>query len=223
MVNGGLRAFALAGIALSTAGCVRGCTSSRPPVHLNPSMDQQPKYKAQASSDFFYDGATMRKPVEGTIARGELREDTAFFEGTSPAGVPIPRIPVEVTEAMKARGAERYRIYCAPCHDLRGDGKGILFQRGNVPTPSLHQDTLRAVGDGYIYTVIVNGKGLMPSYRWPIPPADRWAIVAHVRELQAKRQQDAAGTPAAPPAAATPAPASPEPAASTAPPAGATP
>jgi hypothetical protein len=28
----------------------------------------------------------------------------------------------------------------------------------------------------------------MAGYRWPIPPADRWAIVAHVRELQRKRQ-----------------------------------
>jgi hypothetical protein len=224
MVSPRLRAFALAGVVLTTAGCVRGCTSSRPPVHLNPSMDQQPKYKAQSSSDFFYDGAAMRKPVEGTIARGELREDTAFFEGTSPGGVPIAKIPVEVTDTLKARGAERYRIYCAPCHDLRGDGKGILFQRGNVPTPSLHQVMLRAVGDGYIYGVIANGKGLMPSYRWPIPPADRWAIVAHVRELQLKREQDAAGAAsAAPPAPATPGAASPEPAATTAPPAGATP
>ena len=29
--------------------------------------------------------------------------------------------------------------------------------------------------------------GLMPAYGYPIPPADRWAIVAHVRRLQQER------------------------------------
>ena len=215
MANRVLRAFALAGIALSSAGCVRGCTSSRPPIHLNPSMDQQPKYKPQAESRFFYDGSAMRKPVEGTIARGELREDAAFYEGKDAQGAPVTRIPVEVTDAMKARGADRYHIYCTPCHDARGDGKGILFQRGKVPTTSFHAPHLLVVGDGHFFNVITNGTGLMPAYRWPVPAADRWAIVAHVRALQQKRLQDtagaaapAAGTPptqAAPPAAPTPA------------------
>jgi len=35
-----------------------------------------------------------------------------------------------------------------------------------------------------------NGQGLMPAYRWPIPPADRWAIVAHVRQMQQQRQAE---------------------------------
>ena len=36
----------------------------------------------------------------------------------------------------------------------------------------------------------------MPGYRWPIPPADRWAIIAYVRELERKRLASAAGAPA---------------------------
>ncbi len=36
----------------------------------------------------------------------------------------------------------------------------------------------------------------MPAYRWPIPPADRWAIVAYVRELQRKRPASATSAPA---------------------------
>jgi hypothetical protein len=32
--------------------------------------------------------------------------------------------------------------------------------------------------------VITNGKGLMKGYRYPVPAADRWAIIAHVRGLQ---------------------------------------
>ena len=44
-------------------GCMRGCSSSEPPVLINWSMFNQPKYKAQAESKFFYDGKTMRPPV----------------------------------------------------------------------------------------------------------------------------------------------------------------
>ena len=56
---------------------------------------------------------------------------------TRPASL-LAHSPVEATPELLARGAERYRIYCQPCHDARGDGKGILAQRGGVPTTSLH-------------------------------------------------------------------------------------
>lgn len=175
-----LRAVGL--LALGAAGC-RGWTSSRPPIHPNPSMYHQQKYRAQAESAFFYDGAAMRPPVPGTVARGELREDRAFYEGKDAAGKDLVHSPVEATPEVLARGAERFRIYCAPCHDARGDGKGIFAQQG-LPTASLHIDRLRTADDGYLFGVITEGRGLMPSYRWPIPPADRWAIIAHVRQLQ---------------------------------------
>ena len=87
-------------------------------------------------------------------------------------------------------------IYCQPCHDARGDGKGILFQRGNVPTATFHQDKILNYPDGQIFDVITNGTGLMSGYRWPIPPADRWAIVAYVRGLQRERQARATSAPA---------------------------
>ena len=178
------------------AGCGRGCTSSRPPIHINPSMDDQPKVRAQTASTFFYDGASMRQPVPGTVAIGGLKEDTAFFTGMGADGAPVAVIPVTVDEALLERGRQRYVIYCQPCHDARGDGKGILFQRGNIPTPSFHQDKILKYPDGMIFFVITNGFGMMPAYRWPIPPADRWAIVAYVRELQRTRLASATGAPA---------------------------
>jgi mono/diheme cytochrome c family protein len=178
------------------AGCARGCTTSRPPIHLNPSMDNQPKVRAQASSDFFYNGAAMREPVPGTVAIGELQEDTAFYTGKGADGQFVATIPVNADAAVVERGRQRYTIYCQPCHDARGDGKGILFQRGNVPTASFHQEKLLKYPDGQIFDVITNGTGLMSGYRWPITPADRWAIVAYVRDLQRKRP--ATATPAAP-------------------------
>ena len=201
-----VQAVLMAALALSGTGCIRGCTSKEPPIHLQRNMYNQPKYRPQAASDFFYDGATMRQPVAGTVARGELQEDKAFFQGIDASGQPLATSPVALTDAVKARGADRYHIYCTPCHDARGDGKGILFQRGKVPTASFHSDKLRAATDGQIFAVITNGFGLMAAYKAQIDPGDRWAIIAHVRELQQKRLADTAETapPAAPAASPTP-------------------
>jgi hypothetical protein len=169
---------------LALAGCVRGCPSSRPPIHINPNMDRQPKYRAQSASDFFYDGATMRPPVPGTVARGELNEDARLHTGKEADGSWVATIPLPVDDALLARGEERFTIYCTPCHDKRGTGEGILKQRAGVATTSLHDPRLLGVPDGQIFGTITDGIGLMPAYRWPIGVEDRWAIVAHVRRLQ---------------------------------------
>ena len=182
--------------AVGLAGCARGCTSGRPPIHLNPSMDDQPKVRPQTASTFFYDGMSMRPPVPGTVPIGGLKEDQAFFTGKGEDGLFVATIPIPVDAALVERGRQRSAIYCQPCHDARGEGKGILFQRGNVPTASFHLEKILKYPDGQIFDVITNGTGLMGPYKWPIPPADRWAIVAYVRELQRQRQASLAAAPA---------------------------
>ena len=152
------RASRLLGVMVLTsviplAACARGCTSSRPPIQINPSMDDQPKVRPQTASTFFYDGASMRQPVPGTIPIGGLKEDTAFFTGMGADGQPVATNPVTVDAALLERGRERYVIYCQPCHDARGDGKGIMFQRGNIPTASVHQERIVKAPDGWIFFV----------------------------------------------------------------------
>ncbi|MEO6027069.1 MAG: cytochrome c [Candidatus Binatia bacterium] len=176
-------------------GCMRVCSSSEPPVLINFSMFNQPKYKAQAASAFFYDGKTMRQPVAGTIARGHLHEDLALVTGMDPDGKPLATSPVATDDALLARGADRYGIYCQPCHDERGEGKGVLSERAKVPTANLLDPKFVAYSDGQIFDTITNGKGLMASYKYPLVAHDRWAIVAHVRGMQkknAEQQQEAA-------------------------------
>jgi hypothetical protein len=168
-------------------------------------MDNQPKVRPQAASAFFFDGSSMREPVPGTVAIGGLREDGPFFTGKGADGAFVASIPHPVDDAFLERGRQRYGIYCQPCHDARGDGRGILFQQG-TPTASFHDEKLANYSDGQIFDVITNGVGLMSGYRWPVTPADRWAIVAHVRELQRERQARAANAPpSAEPAAGPPA------------------
>ena len=175
--------------AFALAGCARGCTSSRPPIHLNPSMDNQPKVLAQTGSDFFYNGASMRDPVPGTVAVGGLKEDAPFFTGKGTDGQFVAASPVPVNEALVERGRLRYGIYCQPCHDERGEGKGVLSERAKVPTANLLDQRIRALSDGEIFDTITNGKGLMAGYRYPIVAHDRWAIIAHVRDMQKKNAE----------------------------------
>lgn len=188
-----LRLIVMAVVVLGLSGCMRGCTSSSPPIHLNPNMDRQPKYRAQDASDFFYNGATMRIPVAGTVARGELREDVAFYEGKDEAGTHVTANPLtaglagDELEAVLTRGHQRYQIYCTPCHGANGNGKGVLWDRAQIQAGDLHLERLVQAPDGELFDVVTNGLGLMQGYRYPIPARDRWAVIAYVRELQAGR------------------------------------
>jgi mono/diheme cytochrome c family protein len=187
-----LKVTCLCLLSFGLMGCVRGCTSTRPPIHINPNMDDQPRYDPQAESGFFYNGSTMRLPVAGTIARGQLHPDARVFTGLDESGAFLAESPLPVDDALLARGEARFNIYCAPCHTKRGNGKGILTQRGGVPVPSFYEDRIKQLADGEIFDTITNGKGLMKGYRYPIPAEDRWAIIAHVRELQRKAEEAAA-------------------------------
>ena len=177
-----LRLFALAVVLIGFSGCMRGCTSPYPPIHPNPNMDLQPKYKAQAASAFFYDGATMRHQVEGTVARGELFEDTAFYEGRDESGAHVLTIPMAVDAEVLARGEERYGIYCQPCHGAKGNGRGMLYTRSGVESADLLEPRLVEMPVGEVFDTVTNGLGLMSGYRYPIPAGDRWAIIAYVRQ-----------------------------------------
>lgn len=176
----------------SLSGCYRERPSENPPVHINPNMDHQPKYRPQSESEFFADGNTMRTPVPGTVAQGELRHNAAYYTGKDDGGELIVGYPdtVEVTHQLFKRGQERYNIFCSPCHGRVGDGKGIMVNRGYVPPPTFHSERLREFPNGHFFDVITNGVRNMPAYRFQVPVADRWAIVAYMRALQ--RSQNAA-------------------------------
>lgn len=164
----------------------RGTTSQKPPVHPNLNMDQQRRFEPQEENDFFPDKRAQRQPVKGTIARGHLRHNKPYYQGINQDSSFVDKIPVKLTKSFMYRGQDRFDIYCTPCHGIAGDGQGIVTTGGYgfVPAPSYHQDRLRNVADGYIFSVISNGIRTMPSYASQIPVRDRWAIVAYVRALQ---------------------------------------
>jgi mono/diheme cytochrome c family protein len=156
-------------------------------------MHDQPRFKPLAESDFFADLRSSRAPVDGTVARGQLHEDTYFYTGkigANPGNYMPSEVPVN--EEILARGRERFNIYCAPCHSRLGDGNGMVVQRGYRHPPSYHQDRLRQAPLGYFFDVMTNGFGAMPDYAAQIAPRDRWCIVAYIRALQLSQNASAA-------------------------------
>jgi len=146
-------------------------------------MHDQPRFKPLAESDFYPDLRSARTPVDGTVARGQLHEDSYLYTGKF-GNNPGDYMPFPVTADVLARGRERFNIYCAPCHSRLGDGNGMIVQRGFRAPPSYHTERLRKAPLGYFFDVMTNGFGAMPEYATQIPPRDRWCIVAYIRALQ---------------------------------------
>lgn len=159
-------------------------------------MHVQPRVNPLSRSDFFTDQRSARPPVEGTVARGQLRDDTYFYTGKI-GNNPGDYMPFPVTKEVLDRGRERYNIFCAPCHSRVGDGNGFIPTRGFArKPPSFHIVRLQKAPLGYVYDVITNGFGIMPDYASQIPPQDRWNIVAYVRALQLSQSATMADVPA---------------------------
>jgi mono/diheme cytochrome c family protein len=180
----------------------RGQNSDEPPVLLERNMYDTERYNPEAYSQFFDDHRTMRTPVEGTVARDRYEDDPETATGLLPERTGyVLTIPQAVTqrsgglEKMLDRGQGRFAIYCAPCHGLTGDGKGMVVckrdkvtepceSRGFPPVPSYEDPRIRQMPDGQLFATITHGARTMPAYAAQIPVLDRWAIVSYVRALQ---------------------------------------
>jgi mono/diheme cytochrome c family protein len=204
-------------LALVMAGVLGGCreqTSDDPPVLLERNMYDTERYNPEAFSDFFPDHRTMRPPVPGTVAADRYEDDpevaTGLLADRSGYVLAIPQAVVQRvggTEKLLQRGRERFGIYCAPCHGLTGDGKGMVTckrdkvtdpceSRGFPPLPSYEDPRLRTMPDGQLFATITHGVRTMPAYGPQIPTQDRWAIVGYVRALE--MSQMAAANPSPP-------------------------
>jgi Cytochrome C oxidase, cbb3-type, subunit III len=185
-------AVALAACALLAAGCRQN-------------MHNQAKVEPLETSDFFADGQGARMLPAHTVARGDLRADVGLYTGIGADQQPLTTLPFPVTREVLRRGEERYNVFCAPCHDRVGSGRGMIVQRGYKQPTSYHDPRLRSSPVGYFFNVMTDGFGVMPSYASQIPVEDRWAIAAWIRVLQYSQNASLAGpAPAGPAGAATP-------------------
>jgi mono/diheme cytochrome c family protein len=208
--------FLIVCVVVALAG-FRGSKTTLPPIEVFPDMDHQPKYQPQHPSGFFADGRAARKPVDGTVPMG-YTVPGSFYQTTAKNGpsasgfsnqpdyyntgrmgeVYGTGLPVEPSMYLLDRGEERYNINCAVCHGRTGAGNGIVQQIGNWATvANLLDERIRTMPDGYLFSVITNGKNTMGAYGPQIAVEDRWAIIAHIRTLQRSQNAKLADLPEA--------------------------
>ena len=144
-------------------------------------MYSQGKSETWDSSDFLKKHTSMQLPVTGTVPRNE-------------PNLPVPE-PKVITTALIQRGHEQYDIFCTPCHGLAGNADGMIVQRGFPKPPLFSSDRLVKAKAQLFYDTITNGKGVMYSYADRVSPADRWAIAAYIRALQASQKAVVADLP----------------------------
>ena len=189
-------------------------------------MHDQPKYRPLRPVDqvgTINDGRSARPSLEGTVARGELRDDVEFYTGklagfnqnatkssfepasqsadqSGTTATPelqgfVTEFPFQITEADLNLGQERFNIFCSVCHGPLGDGGGMIPKRGFRKPPSYHDDRLKKAPVGYFFDVITNGFGNMPDYSAQVEPIDRWRIIAYIRALQLSQSASVADVP----------------------------
>jgi mono/diheme cytochrome c family protein len=97
---------------------------------------------------------------------------------------PGPSVPV-IPRNRDAAGDTLYQNFCSVCHGPTGNADGTVSRQ--MGAPSLLTPRARAYSDGYIYSIIRYGRGVMPRYGDKlVVPAERWAVVSHVRKLQSQ-------------------------------------
>lgn len=180
----------------------RGDKFKQTPIRIFPDMDEQDYIKAQQPNQFFKNDMGAQQPVENTVPLGHtMSPDTAselsgygnkttylhtgLIGGTN-YGTGFPEeLELKASEenqlAFLTRGKEVYGYKCAVCHGVSGNGKGIVTEYGFNAVASL---TVSQLGEGNIYDVVNNGRGLMGQLGTDMTLYDRWAVVAYVKALQ---------------------------------------
>ena len=121
-------------------------------------------------------------PVYGTAAPGfEYGRLPAIATIDSMSGIPNP---VAADQRSLNNGRINFQINCAVCHGPLGQGNGPATRFGMAGI-NLTSDVTKNRTDGYIFGMIRNGRGLMPTYN-RIEEPDRWDIVNYIRSLQGK-------------------------------------
>jgi mono/diheme cytochrome c family protein len=150
-------------------------------------------YEAYSVNPVFDNGQSMQEAPAGTIPRGYLPE-----ERNSEGKLKIVPNPFSHTmnDYQWKRGKILYERTCSACHGDKGLGNGLVVVDGGFPAPPKFKArkwkkknsdrTNYAYPSGYIYNVITDGYGNMPSHAQQLYQQDRWFVSEYVREYLMK-------------------------------------
>jgi len=149
---------------------------------------QQPKPDPWESAN---DSIPMRgNPQNSVSVYGTLAPNYAYSHTASIAtldSMASIQNPVAADARSLHNGRMYYQINCAVCHGEAGKGDGPILKAKAIFPPPLIGASAEGKTDGYIWAIIRNGRGAMPSYD-RIEEFDRWDVVNYVRGLQGKYQ-----------------------------------
>lgn len=153
------------------------------------SKGYEPMSQFSDSSKYRYNPyfMTMREPVEGTVAIGQL--DYQYpYENTNEGYTAAAGLSMNITldEKDQLEGERMFGIYCSPCHGMHGGNDGPVSKKQNVLKPAWpnYQDKyIKEIPIGRIYHVITYGKNNMGSYAYALTPKQRWSVATYVKRL----------------------------------------
>lgn len=188
--------FGFFGIA-SLTSCWWKASGDNPGIEYAPDMyyskGYEPMTQFSDSSKYRYNPyfMTMRTPVEGTVAIGQMDYRYAYDntpEGYEAAGLNL-MMPTDLTVKEQKEGERLFGIYCAVCHGAEGGNDGSVSSKQVTLKPSwanLQDKYFKELPAGKIYHVITYGKNNMGSYAYALTPRERWAVISYAKRLSMK-------------------------------------
>jgi mono/diheme cytochrome c family protein len=146
-----------------------------------------------------------KKPVDGTIKRGELfpfplAKDKTGDSTNYVAARAIPN-PLDILDSVKLKEAERlYLVNCGICHGMKLDGNGPLYNGGNGPYAAAPKNlvgdaVVKVMPDGQMFYSITYGKGQMGAYGPQLSTTQRWMVVHYIKSKQGREGGESAPAP----------------------------
>lgn len=175
-------------VSVAMSSCVS--SGDNPGIEFAPNMYISQAYEPYSQEKLFEinpNGMTMRLPVNGTIARGQLAyvyPHPNTGEGYTASETYTSNIPV--TEANVKEGERLYNYACWHCHGKTGGNDGPIFKSGKMPGPSwpnVQSEYMQNLPMGKMYHTITYGKGLMGSHAHILSPEERWKVIYHIKAM----------------------------------------
>ena len=154
----------------------------------------------------FEEGAVTRDDIAAVINRTEdptgrvfkvhvgppvlsvalLAEETAAASvlGDPPSAAPELANPVEAGSESLARGQDLYVAMCVKCHGADGDGTGPSTHGIDTDPRKLWVwGSAGDAADGYLFSIISDGRTDMPPWGLVLSENERWDLVNYIKSL----------------------------------------
>ena len=183
MRRSALPAAALALLLTATSGCNTWYNDVPSP---DTALEQVPWFDMMIASRAVFPYSRLgipRNTPPGTVpvTGGEVDWSAEWAVGNTTTA---DKLVNPTDKVASARGDTLYHTFCGVCHGVAGAADGPVGPK--VAARSLLTPVARGYTDGYLYSILRYGRGVMGKYGDKITNADdRWQVVNYVRQLQA--------------------------------------